>query len=80
MGVRHHVQRGISISGDALDSGVARGLIAKSGNTYSFGETKLGTGRENAKQFLRENPKVMAEIKKQVWQKVRSVEPLPKSA
>ncbi|OGY51022.1 MAG: recombinase RecA [Candidatus Buchananbacteria bacterium RIFCSPLOWO2_01_FULL_56_15] len=68
---------GISISGDALDSGVARGLIAKSGNTYSFSDQKLGTGRENAKQFLRENPKVIAEIKKQVWQKVRSGEPLP---
>lgn len=62
---------GISISGDVLDTGVAYGVISKSGNTYTFGQDKLGVGRENAKQFLRENPKLIAEIKKQVWQKVK---------
>jgi recombination protein RecA len=62
---------GISIAGDALDTGVAYNIVVKSGNTFSFGETKLGVGRENAKQFLRENAKLISEIKKQVWQKVR---------
>ena len=65
---------GISISGDALDTGVNLGVLSKSGNTYSYGETKLGVGRENAKQFLRENPKMIAEIKKKVWDKVKSEE------
>ena len=68
---------GISIAGDALDAGVAYGVINKSGNTCTFGEEKLGTGRENIKQYLRENKKLIAEIKKQVWQKVKAGE-LPK--
>jgi len=67
-------KEGISISGDALDAGVAYGVINKSGNTYTFGENKLGTGRENAKMFLKENRKLINDIKKQVWQKVRAGE------
>ncbi|HLC89581.1 MAG TPA: recombinase RecA [Patescibacteria group bacterium] len=63
---------GISISGDALDTGVIYEVINKSGNTYSFGENKLGIGRENAKQFLKENPKLISEIKKAVWLKAKS--------
>jgi len=63
---------GISIAGDAIDTGVQFEVVAKSGNTYTFGEHKLGVGREQAKQFLRENPKLVAEIKKQVWQAFRA--------
>ncbi|OGY43923.1 MAG: recombinase RecA [Candidatus Buchananbacteria bacterium RIFCSPHIGHO2_01_FULL_39_14] len=63
---------GISVGGDVLDTGVIYEVVTKSGNTYSFGENKLGTGRENAKQFLRENPKLINEIKKAVWVKVKS--------
>ncbi len=63
---------GISISGDVLDAGVTYEVIGKSGNTYTFGEVKLGVGRETAKQFLRENPKIIAEIRKQVLQKVKA--------
>ena len=63
---------GISISGDVLDAGVEYNVIKKSGNSYIYedakeGEIKLGVGRENAKQFLRENPKLINKIKKQVW-------------
>ncbi|MFA6215523.1 MAG: recombinase RecA [Patescibacteria group bacterium] len=65
---------GISVAGDALDTGVTFGVVKKSGNTYTFGEIKLGTGRENAKQFLRENLKLIAEIKKQVWLKFKAGE------
>lgn len=65
---------GISISGDALDAGVEYGVIQKSGNTYSFGEERLGVGRENAKAFLRANQKIIKEIKKQVWEKFRAGE------
>jgi recombination protein RecA len=58
---------GISRSGDLLDTGVAYGVIAKNGNTFAYGEEKLGVGRENAKNGLKANPdlmdKVDAEIK-----------------
>lgn len=57
---------GISIAGDVLDLGVELGVVKKSGNSYSFGETKLGVGRENAKLFLRQNPKIIKDIKKQI--------------
>lgn len=63
---------GISVSGDAIDTGVAYGVVTKLGNTYNFGEEKLGVGRENAKIALKENPKMIKEIKKQVWEKVKS--------
>src|SRR5476649_353712 len=46
---------GISRAGDLLDTGVAYGVINKSGNTYTFGEVKLGLGRENAKAGLKAN-------------------------
>ncbi|PIT90459.1 MAG: recombinase RecA, partial [Candidatus Komeilibacteria bacterium CG10_big_fil_rev_8_21_14_0_10_41_13] len=62
---------GISISGDVLDTGIQWGVIEKSGNTCSYGETKLGVGRESCKDFLRENPKIITEIKKKVWEKVK---------
>ena len=61
---------GISVSGDVLDTGVLHRVIAKSGNSYSFGNEKLGVGREKAKQFLRENPPLIAEIIDQIWEAV----------
>ena len=63
---------GISLSGDALDTGVQLSVIEKNGNTYNFGENKLGVGREAAKDFLRENPKLMQEIRKKVWEKIKT--------
>ena len=59
---------GISRAGDILDLGVKYDIIKKSGAFYSFGEEKLGQGRENAKTFLRENPKMMKQIEKDVRQ------------
>ena len=61
---------GISISGDLIDTGVLHKVINKSGNSYSFGEVKLGVGREKAKQFLRENPPLMSEIRGKIWESV----------
>ena len=57
---------GISIAGDILDIGVPYGILTKNGNSYSFGEIKLGVGREVAKNFLRENRGTMMEIRKQI--------------
>lgn len=56
---------GISIPGDLLDTGVVYKVIAKSGNTYSFGSEKLGVGRENAKTYLASRPDLMAAIRQQ---------------
>lgn len=53
---------GISKTSDVLDSGVECGIIEKRGSYYSYGETRLGQGRENAKTFLTENPELFEEI------------------
>ncbi len=55
---------GISLSGDLLDIGSEVGSVEKKGNTYRFGETKLGIGRENARLFLRENKEIMKEVRR----------------
>jgi len=65
---------GISVAGDILDTGLAFNVITKAGNTYSYGEIKLGIGRENAKGYLRENPKLIAELKKKIWTEYKSAE------
>lgn len=59
---------GISLSGDLLDTGVIYKIINKSGNSYSYGETKLGVGRETAKRFLKDSPKLMEEIREKVME------------
>ncbi|MEK7067696.1 MAG: recombinase RecA [Patescibacteria group bacterium] len=65
---------GISVTGDLLDMGIVYGVVGKSGNSYSFGEEKLGTGRENAKVYLKANPKLMKEIRKRVLSEVKARE------
>ncbi len=65
---------GISVAGDVLDMGLEYKIITKSGNSYSYGEMKLGVGRENAKTYLKENPDLMAEIKKEVWKVHKAAE------
>jgi len=54
---------GISASGDLVDLAVADEIIKKSGAWFSYGEIRLGQGRENAKQFLRDNTDLFDEIK-----------------
>ncbi|MBI4433686.1 recombinase RecA [Candidatus Uhrbacteria bacterium] len=70
---------GISITGDLLDLGVAETVIEKRGNSYAFGEIKLGMGREQARHFLREQPKLVAELRKTVLAAIekREVAELP---
>lgn len=60
---------GISRAGDLLDTGVAYGVIAKSGNSYTFEETKLGVGRENAKTFLKGNEEILNQVDAKVREK-----------
>jgi len=57
---------GISREGDVLDVAVGMGLVEKRGAYYSYGDVRLGQGRENAKAFLRENPDLCLEIENQV--------------
>ncbi len=56
----------ISRAGEVLDIGSDRGIIKKSGAFYSYGETKLGQGRDNARIFLKGNDKLLKEIEKEV--------------
>ena len=66
---------GISKEGDILDLGVKHEILRKSGAHFTFGETKLGQGRESAKSFLMENPDVALAIEKQVRSVAREAEP-----
>lgn len=54
--------RGISRQGDIVDLGAELGVLTKSGAFYSYGEMRIGQGRENAKKFLIDNPDIAAEI------------------
>lgn len=65
---------GISISGDALDAGILYKIIEKRGVTYSFGEEKLGVGREAAKKYLKDNPQIIKKVVKAVWEAVEKGE------
>jgi recombination protein RecA len=64
---------GISLPGDLLDTGVKYEVLKKSGNSYSFEETKLGAGRESSKLFLKENPKIADKIFKEIAVKAKIV-------
>jgi recombination protein RecA len=57
---------GISREGDLIDLGVETGLIKKAGAFFSWGDTRLGQGRENAKNFLVQKPEIAKEIEQQV--------------
>ena len=58
--------QGISKMGDMLELGVASGVVKKSGAFYSYGETRLGQGRENAKDFLSQHPEIADSIESRV--------------
>jgi recombination protein RecA len=64
---------GISYAGDLLDTATKYGVITKSGNSYTFGNTKLGVGRENAKKFLFDNAPLAAEADSLVRNKAKDL-------
>jgi recombination protein RecA len=68
--------RGISREGSLVDVGVELGVINKAGTWFSYAETRLGQGRDNARQFLEENPEVANTIERQV----RSLSGMDRSA
>ncbi|MFC2051203.1 recombinase RecA [Chloroflexota bacterium] len=57
---------GISREGDLLDLSVELGLVNKSGAFFSYGDIRLGQGRENAKQYLHEHPELAQEVEQQI--------------
>lgn len=58
--------KGISKTGDLLDLAVSQNIVAKTGAWFSYGDDRLGQGRENAKEFLSENPAIAEDIEKKV--------------
>ena len=62
-------QGGISSEGDLIDLAIEDGIADKTGAWFSYGEVRLGQGRENAKQFLQDNPDLFKEIRQKVLAK-----------
>ena len=62
--------KGISKEGNILDIGVTLGFINKSGAWFSYGDMRIGQGRDNAKQFLIEHPEMLSEVEEKIRQKL----------
>jgi recombination protein RecA len=58
--------QGISKTGELIDIGLENRMVEKSGSWFSYGDMRLGQGRENSKQFLLDNPELMAELEGKV--------------
>ena len=66
--------RGISRTGDVVDLAVDTGIVGKSGAWFDYKDAKIAQGREAAKQYLEDNPKVMVEIEKKVMDHLKKVD------
>ncbi|NOX19725.1 MAG: recombinase RecA [Nitrospirae bacterium] len=64
-----YFNEGISKEGELIDLGVAANIIDKAGAWYSYGGTRIGQGRENAKEYLRNHPEVAKEIEEKILEK-----------
>ena len=64
-----YYNEGISRVADLINTGVRSGVIKKSGSWLQYGEKKIGQGMEASKRFLKENPEIAEQIKKEVFQK-----------
>ena len=62
---------GISHTGEIVDLGIDLALISKNGSWFSYGETRLGQGREAAKQYFKENPEAAAELEAKILEKMK---------
>jgi recombination protein RecA len=61
--------KGISKEGDVLDLASETSIVNKSGAWYAYNDSKIGQGRENAKQYLIDNPQIFAEVEEKVRSK-----------
>ena len=62
---------GVSKTGELIDLGVKAGIVEKSGSWFSFDSERIGQGRENAKQYLKEHPQVAEKIERAIRQNAR---------
>ena len=60
--------------GEVIDLGVENEIIKKSGSWFSYGETRLGQGRDSVKQLLLDNPEMMDEIEGKIYDVINGVE------
>jgi recombination protein RecA len=65
---------GISREGGLLDVGIAAGILSKTGAWFNYGDTRLGQGRENARDFLKSNPEIARKVDDEIRGKVASIE------
>jgi recombination protein RecA len=65
---------GISREGGLLDVGIAAGVLSKTGAWFNYGDTRLGQGRENAREFLKQNPEIAQRIDDEIRGRVASIE------
>ena len=63
---------GISKLGEIIDIGTEAGIIDKSGSWFSYGETKLGQGRDSVKKLLKDNPELCEELEKKIFELLNS--------
>lgn len=72
---------GISVVGDILDLAASQNIIVKSGAWYAYDGSKIGQGRENAKQYLKDNPEICKEIENKVREHfgLQGAEPVPEA-
>jgi len=68
---------GISKIGELIDIGVSKKIIEKSGSWYSYGDERLGQGRENVKKFLQETPDLIKQIENKVKKEIGLIEESP---
>ncbi len=71
---------GISREGDLVDLGVAQNLVEKSGSWYSYKGDRIGQGRENARQFLKDNPDIAAALESELREKLGLTRSTPNGA
>jgi recombination protein RecA len=65
--------QGISKEGELIDMGIKSGIVEKSGSWFSYKDQRIGQGKENVRQFIKENPKVAAEIESAIRAKAADI-------
>ena len=71
---------GVSKTGEIIDLGVDHGIIKKSGSWFSYGDTKLGQGRDAVKGLLEDNPELMEELENNIKEAIQPTTATPEVA
>ena len=70
--------KGFQKVGCILDLAVDKDIVSKSGSWFSYGETRLGQGRDNAIEFLKQNPELLEQVENQIYEKCGLLRPARK--